>query len=118
MRTLNRLQRNFGRCVASMVMSGFLASACGAQATQNAKTPQQDWTQELDAKYPGLLVEFGQLFAKLQHNVQFPAARGESRLLPLLPESTMSFAAFPNYGDAANQVLKVFRQQLQECLRF
>jgi hypothetical protein len=97
-----------------MVVSGFLASACGAQATQNAKTPQQDWTQELDAKYPGLLVEFGQLFAKLQHNVQFPAARGKSRLLPLLPESTMSFAAFPNYGDAANQALKVFRQELQE----
>ncbi len=114
MRTLNRLQRNFGRCVASMVVSGFLASACGAQATQNAKTPQQDWAQELDAKYPGLLAEFGQLFARLQHNVQFPAARGESRLLPLLPESTMSFAAFPNYGDAANQALKVFRQELQE----
>jgi type IV pilus assembly protein PilA len=111
---LSRLQRCFGRCVVSVALGLLVVAACGAQTTQNAKTPQQDWAQELDAKYPGLLAEFGQLFQKLQHNVQFPAARGESRLLPLLPESTMSYAAFPNYGDAANQTLKVFRQELQE----
>jgi type II secretory pathway pseudopilin PulG len=111
---LGRLQRCFGRCVVSVALGLLVVAACGAQTTQNAKTPQQDWAQELDAKYPGLLAEFGQLFQKLQHNVQFPGARGESRLLPLLPESTMSYAAFPNYGDAANQALKVFRQELQE----
>jgi hypothetical protein len=112
--TLVRLRRCFSRCVASVALTLLVAAACGAQATQDSRTPQEDWARELDKKYPGLLAEFGQLFGKLQHNVQFPAARAESRLLPLLSESTMSYAAFPNYGDAANQALKVFRQELQE----
>ena len=58
--------------------------------------------------------EFGRLIGKLQQNVQFPAARSESRLLPLLPESTMFYAAFSNYGDATHQALTVFQQELQE----
>jgi type II secretory pathway pseudopilin PulG len=70
--------------------------------------------QEMNTKYPGLWAEFGRLFEKLQKNVQFPAARGESRLLPLLPEATMSYGAIPNYGDTAHQVLKIFHEELQE----
>jgi hypothetical protein len=100
--------------LASTVVSVLLASACGAQATQSGGTPQQDWARELDAKYPGLLAEFGQLFKKLQSDVQFPPPRRESHLLPLLPESTMSYGAFPNYGDAASQALAVFRGELKE----
>jgi len=65
-------------------------------------------------KYPGLLAELGQLVEKLQHNLQFPAARNESRLLPLMPETTMSYAAFSNYGEVIRQTLKIFRQELQE----
>ncbi len=114
MQTLAQIQRCFSKCAASVALSLFVAAACGAQAAQDSKTPQQDWTRELEKKYPGLLTEFGQLFAKLQHNVQFPPTRAESRLLPLLPDSTMSYAAFPNYGESANQALKVFRQELQE----
>jgi hypothetical protein len=65
-------------------------------------------------KYPGLLAELGRLFEKLQHDVQFPAAREQSRLLPLLPASTVSYSALPNYGDVVHQALDVFRQELQE----
>jgi hypothetical protein len=74
-----------------------------------ANTP---WSQELN-KYPGLLPEFSKLVEKLQHDIQYPAARSESRLLPLLPETTMSYAAISNYGSVAAQVLKIFRQELQ-----
>jgi type IV pilus assembly protein PilA len=91
----------------------FAATSCKAQAAPAAPTPEVAWTQELN-KYPGLLEEFGRLVEKLQHNIQFPPPRGESHLLPLLPESTMSYAAFPNYGDAAHQTLQIFRQELQE----
>jgi hypothetical protein len=108
------LDRFFARCVAFIVLSLLIASAIAAQATADSKTSQEDWTRDLDKKYPGLLAEFGQLFAKLQSGVQFPAGRPESRLLPLLPESTMTYAAFPNYGDAAKQTLMIFRQELQE----
>ena len=111
---LNRIWRCFGRCAASAALSLLVAAACGAQAKKDGGNPGEDWTRELEAKYPGLLAEFGQLFEKLQHDVQFPAPRGESRLLPLLPESTMSYGAFPNYGSAANQALAVFREELKE----
>jgi type II secretory pathway pseudopilin PulG len=57
--------------------------------------------------------EFGELLQRLQHDVQFPAPRGQSRLLPLVPESTIFYSAFPNYGDAAHQALKVFHQELE-----
>src|SRR5260370_94279 len=78
-----------------------------------ADQSEMPWAQELQ-KYPGLLPEFGQLLDKLQHNIQFPPARSQSRLLPLLPESTMFYGALPNYGDVAHQALTIFRQELQE----
>jgi len=65
-------------------------------------------------KYPGLVPEIAQLIVKLQHNVQGPPPRNDSRLLPLLPESTVFFAAFPNYGDVAHQTLRIFRDELQQ----
>jgi len=108
-----RMRYWLGKGLASAVASVLLASAGGAQS-QAGGTPQQDWAQEFEAKYPGLLAEFGQLFKKLQRDVQLPAARRESRLLPLLPETTMSYGAFPNYGDAASQALAVFREELKE----
>ena len=114
MEILRRMRQWLGKGLASAVVSVLMASSCGAQATHEGGAPQQDWAQGFEAKYPGLLAEFGQLFKKLQSDVQFPTARRESRLLPLLPESTMSYGAFPNYGDAASQALAVFRQELKE----
>jgi hypothetical protein len=113
--SLYRRLRFFVHCATTIAAIFLAASACDAQVqgTPVSPAPQAPWTQELN-KYPGLLEEFGRLFDRLQHNLQFPPARGESRLLPLLPESTMSYAAFPNYGDVAHQALSVFRQELQE----
>jgi len=111
---LGRMRQCLVKGLASAVVSVLLSSAGGAQATQEGASPHQNWAQEFEAQYPGLLAEFGQLFKKLQSDVQFPAARRESRLLPLLPESTMSYGAFPNYGEAASQALAVFREELKE----
>ena len=111
---LRRMQQCFAKGFGSVFAGVLLASVCCAQAAQGGGTPQRDWAQEFEAKYPGLLTEFGQLFKKLQSDVQLPAARRESRLLPLLPESTMSYGAFPNYGDAASQALAVFREELKQ----
>lgn len=109
-----RLQRRHGffTCAALLAAIFLITSTSAAQA---AAAGQREMTLPGDMnKYPGLLEEFGQLFLKLQHNVQFPAARGESRLLPLLPEGTMFYTALPNYGDATHQALAVFRQELLE----
>jgi type IV pilus assembly protein PilA len=86
---------------------------CCAQSAPASQQPQTPWAQELKS-HPELLAEFGRFFEKLKQNIQFPAPRTESRLLPLLPPSTMSYAAFANYGDVTQQALKLFRQELQE----
>jgi type IV pilus assembly protein PilA len=90
-----------------------LATECRAQSAK-AENPFADaWSRDLN-KYPGLPVELAVLIAKLQRNVQFPPARHESSLLPLLPPSTFSYVAIPNYADAADQTLKTFHQELAE----
>src|SRR5271169_4967621 len=88
---------------AAIIAAIFLVSSvCRAQDVPAGKQSETSVTQELN-KYPGLQAEFGRLFEKLQQNIQFPAARSESRLLSLMPRSTISYAAFSNYGDVANQ---------------
>ncbi len=54
------------------------------------------------------------LNAKFQGKVKLPAPRTESRLLPLLPESTVGFAAIANYGDVAHQAIQFLEEQLKE----
>src|SRR5271168_4756559 len=93
----------------SILAAVFLTPSLGcAQAAPGAQ-----WAGEMN-KNPELLAEFAKLAAKLYADVHFPAARSESRLLPLLPESTMTYAAFSNYGEAADKTLKIFRSELQE----
>ncbi len=99
---------------AAAIAATFLAgSSCIAQSAPATQQPAMPWAEELK-KHPELLAEFGRLYEKLQKDIQFPAPRSESRLLPLLPASTMSYASFPNYGDVTQQVLKIFRQELQD----
>ncbi len=116
--THHKQHRHFARCAALIAVITLVASSCAAQYVvvprgQPPQSPDAPFFQELN-KYPGLLEELGRLIGKLQQNVQFPAARTESHLLPLLPESTMFYAAFPNYGDVTHQALTVFQQELQE----
>ncbi|GAC1684784.1 MAG: hypothetical protein PVS2B2_23770 [Candidatus Acidiferrum sp.] len=96
--------------IAAIFLFATPSRAQSGPASQQSESP---WAQDLK-KYPGLLAEFGQLIDKLQHNIKFPAPRGASQIASLLPEGTMSYAAFPNYGDVAQQALKVFREELKE----
>ena len=89
------------------------APAPSANQSSSATSPESQFSRELQ-KYPGLLPALSELLQKLQQGIQSPAPRTESRLLPLLPSSTMAYAALPNYGDVARQALAIFRQQLQE----
>ena len=106
-----RRQQPFGCFLQWMAVTAVissLASAAWSQATATVPTaaPFDDLK-----KYPGLLAEFGQLMKKVQAGVQFPAPRSQSSLLPLLPESTVVYAAFPNYGEPAHQALAIFHQE-------
>lgn len=113
LQTLRERHRHcFIKCVAVITMIFLVASAGVAQAMPSGQ-PQVPWSEDLK-KYPGLPAEFGHLVEKLQQDIQLPPARGLSRLLPLLPESTVFYAAFPNYGDASHQALSIFRQEVQQ----
>ncbi len=100
----------FTKCAISLAMVFLLASICAAQVkTQSAETPLADDLK----KYPGLAQEFEKLFNKVQEEVDSPPVRKQSKLLPLLPESTLYYAALPNYGDAAHKALVILHQELQ-----
>src|SRR5438309_3701150 len=86
-RIFQQTPRQWIRPAARIAAICLIATTCDAQSKPVAsatRQPQASLTRELN-KYPGLLHEFAQLFSKLQNNVQYPASRSESHLLPLLP---------------------------------
>jgi len=95
-----------------LALVSFAMPLCFGQ-TYSGKPQELPWTQEMK-KYPGLQEEFARLFVKIQQAVDFPPPRKESRLLPLTPKVGVFYIAIPNYGEVAAQVLKVFRQELEE----
>lgn len=88
-------------------------ASAGANQSSAATSPESQFSRELQ-KYPGLLPALSELLQKLQQGIQSPAPRNESRLLPLLPDSTMAYAALPNYGGVARQTLAIFHQELEQ----
>jgi hypothetical protein len=112
--TPSQKSRYLLKCAATVAAVFVVALPCGAQSKAAAQQqPDTFFSQELN-KYPGLLPEFGKLLEKLQEKIQFPPERSETRLLPLLPASTISYTAIPNYGEAVRQAVTIFRQELQE----
>ena len=104
------------KCVAVAVVMFVAVCSCSAQEKPQTpsfqKAPDEEWVQHLN-NYPGLVDELIRLVDKLQHNVQYPAARNESRILPLLPDS-VGYAAISNYGDAVHQSLAIFNDELRQ----
>ena len=97
-------------CAAAISALLLLTSSCLAQSGPVAQQP----AMPLDLiKYPELLPELGKFAEKIQH-IRFPPPRTDSRLLSLLPNSSVGYAAFSNYGDAIQQSLKLFQEELQQ----
>jgi type IV pilus assembly protein PilA len=69
----------------------------------------EDWQ-----KYSAVIAELIKFQAKLQSQLQFPASRSQSRLLPLLPESTLALAALPNYGSTLHQATLAFQRERED----
>lgn len=91
-----------------------LSSLARAQSTQAPQSDENNPVAQEFKKFPELLPAIGRLIQRFQGKLHLPETRGESHLLPLLPESTMYYAALSNYGDFAHQVVTVFRQQLED----
>ena len=87
-------------------------SSIGAVTQTEPPSSSVPLSPESVNKYPGLLPEFSRLIDRLQHDVTFPPERTDSRLLPLLPSSTIAYMGLPNYGGVARQALTIFQQEL------
>ena len=96
-----------------LIASAAMAQTKPATGSNKRATGPDASLQEL-SQYPGLMPELGQLFQKIRDGVQLPPDRMQSGLLPLLPESTLFYAALPNYGEPSHQALRIFQQELQQ----
>ncbi|MGA9355616.1 MAG: hypothetical protein WBV46_18145 [Terriglobales bacterium] len=107
--------RYWAACATIAITSLSTAQTNSAQTGSSQKkepmTPQLALSKEL-AKYPGLLPELVSLLDKLKQ-VQFPPERQQSNVLPLMPSSTTYYIGIPNYGEAAHQVVTIFREELK-----
>jgi len=108
-----RQQRSgrFLRCLLVTAVVCFLFSPGAAQTTLES---QSQTSPDDVKKFSGVFSQLGELLQKMQARVESPAARNQSRLLALLPESTLVYAAFPNYGEASHQALAVFQQEIKD----
>ena len=109
---LEHRRGNLIKSITAIVAILLLSTVCSAQTPPATPAPDAALQQYL-SKHPGLVEELGRLFEKWK-KIQGPAARTQSRLLPLLPESTIAYAGLPNYGDALHQAVTIFHEELQE----
>lgn len=70
------------------------------------------WSADVD-RHLGLLSEMKVLRDRLR-TVPTPGLRYESRLLGMVPEDAVIFAAAPNYGQALAEAHRLFQERLQE----
>jgi hypothetical protein len=99
--------------------------ASQAYASQNHSASDERGPQDQESSHetiaPGGAQDFRQLMeslarlqSKLEQGVQLPAARTQSKLLPLLPPATTACLSLPNLGDSIGQASEIFHQQLQQ----
>jgi hypothetical protein len=79
------------------------------------KKPDDDmaWVEEA-LKDPDFMKAVNHLVERLGAEVQMPAPRTQSRILPRLSDATMLYGALPNYGPVLRQTLQIWQQELHD----
>src|SRR5437016_6752257 len=116
------LSRFYGKHFQTMMVAALtvaLAASGYAIPANDHERPdpinQQEGAPGFDiSKLMPMLQELSRLQEKMQHEIQFPALRVQSKLLQQLPASTQIFFALPNYGDSLHQAVQIFQKELQE----
>src|SRR5215467_13873002 len=112
---LQELFPSLSKILAVLAALLFAVAICPAQtkpAPKQATAPTANSDESGEAMH--LLAAIGKLNQKFQDQVKLPTPRTESRLLSLLPPSTVAFAAFANYGDVARQASEFLDRELKE----
>jgi hypothetical protein len=71
------------------------------------------WSRDVD-HYLDLLAEYSALRREIRDTVPRPGVRYTSRLLDLLPEGTVFYAAVPNLSDTLTETHRVLNQRLED----
>jgi hypothetical protein len=87
------------------------APAQAKKPAAHKSEPEMEWLQET-LKDPELMKSVGHMTERLTNELQYPAPRTQSHILPRLSDSTMLYAAFPNYGQVLRQSLQIWQQEL------
>jgi type IV pilus assembly protein PilA len=83
------------------------------EKTATKKPDDMAWLQEA-LKDPEFMKAVGHLMERLSNELQPPAPRTQSHILPRLSDSTMFYGAFPNYGPVLRQALQIWQQELHD----
>ena len=107
-------QQSFSLSLACLIVAALVCFLFQTGAAQTTAESQSQTSPDDLKKFSGLLTQLGGLLQKMQTRVESPALRNQSRLLSLLPESTLVYVALPNYGEASHQALAVFQQEVKD----
>jgi hypothetical protein len=83
------------------------------KATPKKQADDMAWLEEA-LKDPEFMKAVGHLTERLTNEVQLPAPRTQSRILPRLSDSTLFYGALPNYGGTLRQALQIWQQELHD----
>ena len=91
---------------------GSPATAKKRSAEKPKSDPDMAWLQDA-MKDPEFMNAVGHLSQRLVNELQFPAARTQSRILPRLSGPVAFYFAFSNYGQTLHQAQEIFQQELR-----
>ncbi|HET9840026.1 MAG TPA: hypothetical protein VFR84_17500 [Candidatus Angelobacter sp.] len=93
--------------------SGAKKTAPAAKKPAPKKADDTEWLEQA-LKDPELMKAVGHLTDRLTTELQLPASRTQSRILPRLSDSTLFYGAVPNYGPVLRQCLEIWQQELHD----
>jgi len=93
--------------------SGAKRTAPAAKKAAPKKSDDMMWLEQA-LKDPELMKAVGHLMDRLSTEVQMPAPRTQSRIMPRLSDATMVYGAVPNYGSVLRQCLEIWQQELHD----
>jgi type II secretory pathway pseudopilin PulG len=99
---------------ASQAFAAQSHSASDERSSQEQEAPHQTISPGGTQDFKPLMESLARLQDRLEQGVQLPAARTQSKLLPLLPPTTTACLSLPNLGDSIGQASEIFHQQLQQ----
>jgi len=99
--------------IAGMALVLLSAGYCPAQTPSSKDSPDAT-IEQINSRYPGMMDAIGHLLGRMRDEIRYPAPRSESRLLQILPDSTVLYLAIPNFGDLAHQAGEILRSEIKD----